>query len=90
MHDVYNVVRGDFSHDMKGDSKAKKRRTLASFFAPDMRTVMQEAARELNTGSMTIALMLSYVDLGTSTAVAKVRDARVSSFELRALMDRNS
>ena len=45
------------------------RKSLASSLAPDMRTLQQLAERELNTGSMTGALMLSYVDLGTTVAV---------------------
>ena len=45
------------------------RKSLAVSLAPDMRTLQQQAMQELNTGSITGALLLSYVDLGTTVAV---------------------
>ena len=64
MHPLYNVWRGDYSND-----SSSQKRTLAGWVGPSMRTMMQEAARELNTGSMSLALLLSYVDSGTTVAV---------------------
>ena len=45
------------------------RMALAVALVPDMRTLQQEAARELNTGAMTTALALSYFDLITTVLV---------------------
>jgi len=70
MHAVYKVMRGDFSAaDVDLQVLAKKRTTLALALAPDMRTLQQEARRELSTGAMTVAVLLSYFDLGTTVAV---------------------
>ena len=61
-------MRGDFS--VREDSiTGSQKRTLAGWVGPSMRTMMQEATRELNTGSMSLALLLSYVDSGTTVAV---------------------
>jgi hypothetical protein len=70
MHAVYRVVRGDFSTaDVDSQTHTMKRKALAVALAPDMRTLQQEALRELNTGAMTGAVLLSYFDLGTTVAV---------------------
>eukprot|EP00618_Florenciella_parvula_P016977 CAMPEP_0119473200 /NCGR_PEP_ID=MMETSP1344-20130328/4942_1 /TAXON_ID=236787 /ORGANISM="Florenciella parvula, Strain CCMP2471" /LENGTH=2127 /DNA_ID=CAMNT_0007506261 /DNA_START=134 /DNA_END=6517 /DNA_ORIENTATION=- len=70
MHAVYQVMRGDFSTaDIDSQVLAKKRTTLALALAPDMRTLQQEALRELSTGAMSAAVLLSYFDLGTTVAV---------------------
>ena len=53
-HAVYNVARGDFSNG-SGDSL---RKPLASYMLPSLRTLRQTAAREMNTGAMTVALAL--------------------------------
>ena len=61
-HIVYEVMRGDFSTaDVDSQVLAKKRTTLAVALAPDMRTLQQEALRELNTGMMTAAVLLPWV-----------------------------
>ena len=70
MRTVYGVVRGDFSTaDVDSQTHTMKRKALAVALAPDMRTLQQEALRELNTGAMTGAVLLSYFDLGTTVAV---------------------
>ena len=70
MHAVYRVVRGDFSTaDVDSQTHTMKRKALAVALAPDMRTLQQDALRELNTGAMTGAVLLSYFDLGTTMAV---------------------
>ena len=59
MHAVYQGMRGDFSAaDVDSQVLAKKRMTLALALAPDMRTLQQEALRELSTGAMTVAVLL--------------------------------
>jgi len=70
MHAVYRIVRGDFSTaDVDSHTHTMKRKALAVALAPDMRTLQQEALRELSTGAMTGAVLLSYFDLGTTVAV---------------------
>ena len=66
----YEVMRGDFSSgDVDSQTPTMTRMALAVALAPDMRTLQQEAARELNTGAMTTALALSYFDLITTVLV---------------------
>ena len=62
------MARGDFSNG-DADSDEKVRKSVATALAPDMRELQQAAERELSTGAMTIALLLSYFDLGTTVAV---------------------
>ena len=69
-HILYGVMRGDFSTaDVDSQTPTMTRMALAVALAPDMRTLQQEAARELNTGAMTTALALSYFDLITTVLV---------------------
>ena len=69
-HILYEVMRGDFSTaDVDSQTPTMTRMALAVALAPDMRTLQQEAARELNTGAMTTALALSYFDLITTVLV---------------------
>ena len=68
VHHLYKVIRGDFSNG-DADSDEKVLKSVAVRLAPEMRDLQAAAARELSTGSMTIALVLSYVDLGSTVAV---------------------
>ena len=68
LHKFYKVIRGDFSNG-DADSEENVRKSVAARLAPEMRDLQAAAARELSTGSMMIALVLSYVDLGSSVAV---------------------
>ena len=71
-HFLYELIRGDFS---KGDIDAQAltpsmtRKGMAQALIPDMRALQQEAAREMHSGMMTIALLLSFVDLATTVFV---------------------
>ena len=65
-------MRGDFSSgDVDSQTPTMTRMALAVALAPDMRTLQQEAARELNTGAMTTALALSYFDLISTVLVGR-------------------
>ena len=79
---MYNIVRGDFSV-REGSMTGAQKRTLAGWVGPSMRTMMQEAARELNTGSMSLAVLLSYADVGTTVAVGFRCEGRVGQHLMR-------
>ena len=60
----HQVMRGDFSTaDVDLQVPTMTRKAIAVALAPDMRTLQHEALRELNTGAMSAAVLLSYFDL---------------------------
>ena len=71
-HFLYEVIRGDFSQgdiDAQALTPSMTRLGMAQALIPNMRALQQEAAREMHSGMMTTALLLSYVDLGTTVSV---------------------